>query len=201
MKLVKISHVCLRGLIQLRNDLVYHISSNELPSELKNDERACSKCSQLRACSLLRKTNQQQDDIELYDKSIEHLTRAHKDFFYKWYDMLELEFGNSEYKQFESGELVWWKDKKDLEATGFAVFDLKIDLTGGHSGDQRVGQEEGFTIDRFFLFEFVKANGNYTKPIKMTPLEIQGVHEVCTIFVFLFLNLQIVESFLILYVY
>jgi hypothetical protein len=165
MKLVKISHVCLRGLIQLRNDLVYHISSNELPNELKNDERACSKCSQLRACSLLRKTNQQQDDIELYDKSIEHLTRAHKDFFYKWYDMLELEFGNSEYKQFESGELVWWKDKKDLEATGFAVFDLKIDLTGGHSGDQRVGQEEGFTIDRFFLFEFVKANGNYTKPI------------------------------------
>ena len=51
MKFIKTSHNNLKGLIQLRNDLVHFISSNNLPS-LKEDERFCSKCSLLTVCSL-----------------------------------------------------------------------------------------------------------------------------------------------------
>lgn len=167
MKFVKINHVCLRGLIQLRNDLVGSISSNKLPEELKNEDRICSKCPQLRMCSLLRDPkSSNQDSIGLYDKSIGHLNDAHKDFFKKWYGMLEFEFGNAEYKQFESGELVWWKSKRELEATGFAVFDLVIYSNNSRRRSDCAAadlplayDDEAFALDRFFPLDLVKTNG------------------------------------------
>lgn len=155
MKFVKISHVCLRGLIQLRNDLVHYISSNKLPSELKNEERMCNKCGQLRVCSLLR-SGGSQDSISLYDDSISHLNENQRKFFFKWYQMLELEFGGAEYKQFEAGELIWWKSKRELEATGYAVFDLKIDWNAINNQSTSSGQ---LSTERFFQFDFIKAHG------------------------------------------
>lgn len=159
MKFVKISHVCLRGLIQLRNDLVYYISSNKLPTELKNEERVCKNCPQLQTCSLLRSKNDcGQESIQVYDNSISYLNESHRQFFHKWYQMLEFEFGANEYKQFDAGELIWWKSKKELESLGFSVFDLKLDvknITFNSTSD--CGE---LSTERFFLFDFVKKTGS-----------------------------------------
>lgn len=156
MKFVKISHICLRGLIQLRNDLVHYISSNRLPSELKNEERVCSKCSHLRMCSLLRDKDSCQTSIDTYDNSIDHLTEEHKNFFHKWYEMLEHEFGPDEYKQFEAGELVWWKSQSEMETTGLAVFDLRLNLKTQSAATASAAKNDEFSMDRFFPFEFQK---------------------------------------------
>lgn len=158
MKFVKTSHVCLRGLIQLRNDLVHFISSNKLPLELKDQENLCSKCPQLNVCSLLR-IPEQETRIDLYDRSIKHLESQHKEFFHKWYEMLELEFGGGEYKQFDAGELVWWMSRRDLEATGFAVFDLRVDLASSLTGQFDSDVDDSLSINRFFRYDFIKLNG------------------------------------------
>lgn len=159
MKFVKMSHVCLRGLIQLRNDLVYYISSNQLPLELKNEDRVCSKCPQLRMCSLLQLKEKSQANIDVYENSISHLNDAHQSFFHRWYQMLELEFGPSQYKQFEAGELIWWKSQKDLEATGFSVFDLILDTKETIPTCFSQSKNDDLSTDRFILFDFIKANG------------------------------------------
>lgn len=124
MKFIKVNQNSLRGLIQLRNDLVHYVSSNELP-EFKNEDRICSKCSLLTVCSLLSEKNITTNDSLIYSSSIKHLTEADKSFFFKWYKMLELEFGD--YKQFDAGETLWWKSQNELESSGFAVFNLKFD--------------------------------------------------------------------------
>lgn len=160
MKFVKISHVCLRGLIQLRNDLVYYISANKLPTELKNEDRVCSKCPQIRVCSLLQDRESSQATIGVYENSISHLNDAHMSFFHKWYQMLELEFSSSQYKQFDAGELIWWKSQRELEASGFSVFDLALDLKSSKSACFAESQQsEQLSTDRFFSFDFVKTNG------------------------------------------
>lgn len=119
----------------------------------------CSKCPQLKVCSLLhQKDVNSQTTIDTYDNSISYLNDAHKSFFYRWYDMLEFEFGVGEYRQFEAGELIWWKSKRDMEATGFAVFDLKLDNTKTNqiNNDTKDGD---FAMDRFFSFDFFKTRG------------------------------------------
>ena len=162
MRFVKISHVCLRGLIQLRNDLVHYISANKLPSEMKNQEKLCSKCAHLTVCSLLIDASSEDDRIDLYERSLRHLSARDKDFFHRWYAMLELEFGGGEYKQFEAGELVWWMSRRDLEATGFVVLDLRIDLTcDGVTGQFESNADDGLSINKFFRYDFVKVNGRF----------------------------------------
>lgn len=181
MKFVKISHVCLRGLIQLRNELVYYIASNKLLSELKNDERICSKCPQIRVCSLL--SGKENELNSMYTKSIAHLTKEHKMYFSKWYQMLELEF--SDYKQFESGDLLWWKSKEEMEATGLCVFDLRLEkklVENGFTGSNG----DGFSIDNFFLFSFKKSTDGdsvsskllYLKPNDMVLLTSQNDNQI-----------------------
>lgn len=159
MKFIKVSDNSIRGLIQLRNELVYYISSSKFPV-LKNDERTCSKCAFLTVCSLFNKKSIQTDEtyerpykeIELYSNSIQHLTQKHEDYFFKWYEMLESEFKDQ--KQFESGKLIWWKSKEDLEAKGWTVFDLKNVKAKGIN-EQNVDKYDG---EGFFPFTFKKTS-------------------------------------------
>jgi DNA replication ATP-dependent helicase Dna2 len=158
MKFIKVSNNSIRGLIQLRNELVYYISSssntnNKLP-ELKNEERVCSKCPQLTICSLFNDQSVM-SDFELYKNSINHLTQEHKDYFFKWFKMLELEFKDQ--KQFESGDHLWWLSKEILESKGFSVFDLQIvhksssSMIKNKCNDLNPNQYEG---EGSFLIEF-----------------------------------------------
>lgn len=155
MKFIKVNHNSLRGLIQLRNDLVYYISSNKLP-EFKNEERICSKCPLLTTCSLLTEEKITQEDNILYLNSIKHLTEGHKSFFFKWYKMLELEF--DEYKQFDSGETLWWKSRNELESIGFSVFDLKFESKCNNLSIEN----EGFSL-YIFIRENMYKNFDYSQ--------------------------------------
>lgn len=146
MKFVKLNQNSLRGLIQLRNDLVHYIKSNKLP-EFKNEDRICSKCPLLTTCSLISEKNITSSDNEIYSNSISHLSQSYKNFFFKWYQMLELEY--EDFKQFDAGETLWWKPQDQLEKTGFSIFDLKFDSVLKSSDN---GQEEPE------LYRFVKIN-------------------------------------------
>lgn len=124
MKFIKVNHNSLKGLIQLRNELVYYISANELP-EFKNEDRICSKCSMLTVCSLLGNDKITETDSDAYKNAIKHLEENHIKYFFDWYKMLELEF--QDFKQFEAGETIWWKSQEELENIGLSVFNLKIE--------------------------------------------------------------------------
>jgi hypothetical protein len=146
-----------QGLLQLRNELVNHMDRKQLP-ELKNEDRYCSKCPLLTTCSLLNemeiKKNQQcqQTPIELYSNSIRHLNDEHRKYFFKWYKMLEFEFGD--YKQFDAGNFIWSISQAHLESTGFSVFDLRLNLAK-HSSNASPENGE-YSGERFYLLEFVK---------------------------------------------
>lgn len=174
MKFIKANQNNLKGLIQLRNDLVYYISSNN-QAELKNDERTCSKCSMLTICSLFNDKNKCIDEnestakakqqiaydeayssFELYSSAISHLNDTQKKFFFKWYYLLDLEFQNE--KQFDSGDLIWAKSLKDLEALGYTVSNLRlVPEIKMKLEKQNVIEDE---IRQFYIFTFHKENYN-----------------------------------------
>ena len=164
MKFIKINHNSLKGLLQLRNDLVHCISKNKL-SSVKNDERFCSKCPMLTVCSLFNTkkleyeleagvdANQQEQDIDLYSDSIIHLNEMHRNYFFKWYKMLELEFGN--FTQFESGDDVWWKTKKELESNGNSIFGLRLVEDSTNELERKeTAKSNQIVISENYLFEF-----------------------------------------------
>jgi DNA replication ATP-dependent helicase Dna2 len=160
MKFIKTSHNNLKGLIQLRNDLVHFISSNGLPS-LKEEERFCSKCSLLTVCSLfndktieLNKKIKYETNMDLYERSISHLTENHIKYFFKWYKMLDLEFQNE--KQFDSGDLIWNKNLDDLEKIGYTVSNLKLFSSNLHSLPNLIEKD----ISSFSPFEFRRDNNS-----------------------------------------
>ena len=158
MKFIKATQSNLKGLIQLRNDLVHFISSNNLPS-FKEEERFCSKCSLLTVCSLfndnsyLNKKIKYETKIDLYAKSISHLTENHKNYFFKWYKMLDHEFQND--KQFDAGDLIWNKSLNELETIGFTVSNLKL-----CSSQSSVNDLIDNNIASFLPFEFRRDNNN-----------------------------------------
>jgi DNA replication ATP-dependent helicase Dna2 len=143
MKFIKVNQVSLRGLIQLRNELTQFIHMNSLP-EFKNEERVCSKCPLIVPCSLL---GQEEGKLsEIYKKAISHLSDSHRQYFFKWYKMLEFEFKDE--KQFDSGSLIWWRGLDDLESEGRTVANLKLDNFKTNSSE--------YSGEGFFLFDFVK---------------------------------------------
>jgi len=150
MKFIKVSENSIRGLIQLRNELVHYISSSRYPV-LKNEERICSKCSYLTVCSLLNKKPDQpiSNELSIYSEAVTHLTTLHQEYFFKWYSMLEHEFKNE--KQFDSGNLLWWRSKEELEAKGWTVFDLQYIK----KFDTQVSGSD-YTGEGFYSFEFKK---------------------------------------------
>ena len=158
MKFIKVSDNSIRGLIQLRNELVHYISSSKLPV-VKNEERTCSKCAFLTVCSMFNKKSIQTDDsyerphkeIEIYSKTIQHLAQEHEEYFFKWYEMLENEF--KDHKQFESSKLVWRKSKEHLEAKGWTIFDLKNVKAKGID-ENKIDKYEG---EGFFPLVFKKS--------------------------------------------
>lgn len=141
----------------MRNELVHYISSSKFPV-LKNEERVCSKCSYLTVCSLFNKNSIETDstyekaynELPLYADSISHLSSGHQKYFFRWYSMLEHEFKDQ--KQFESGNLVFWKSQEELEAKGWAVFDLQ--LAKAFAGGFKDGNE--YSGEGFHAFEFKK---------------------------------------------
>jgi DNA replication ATP-dependent helicase Dna2 len=146
MRFIKVSHVSLRGLVQLRNELTHFISSNRLP-EFKNESRVCLRCPLLIPCSLLGQSEEAKRD-EMYVSAIGHLTAEHRAYFDKWLKMLEFEFENE--RQFESGEFVWWKSLSELESLGWTVANLRLaKQSSPHS-------EVEYSGEGFHLFDFVK---------------------------------------------
>ena len=162
-KFVKVTPGSLKGLIQLRNELVHHLDKNLLP-EVKNEPRFCAKCPQLVACSLFNDAEEaaieavtgerSSNNIDTYASSIAHLSDAHKTYFFKWYRMLELEF--SDYKQFNAGPMIWWESSKKLESAGWTVFDLKLKQAASTSISSASAEYAG---EGFFPFEFEKEDG------------------------------------------
>ena len=142
-------------MLQLRNELVYYISRNQLPVELKNEERFCSKCSHLTVCSLLNENNEgnSNSSIDSYTESIKHLGEKEKMYFLNWYKMLELEFEDQ--KQFDAGDLIWYKSQQELEASGWSVFDLKLSTKNDPSKKNEMGEIE-YDGEGFFSFEFIR---------------------------------------------
>ena len=147
------------GLIQLRNELVHFISSNKLP-QIKNEERLCSRCPMLTVCSLFNERQKleseeiinYQNESEIYSNSLRHLNEEHKEYFFKWFKMLEIEFGDQ--KQFEAGNDVWWKPRDELESSGWTVFDLQLENNEiGKNIDDEL-EEIQYSGEGFFLFEF-----------------------------------------------
>ena len=137
--------------MQLRNELVYYISTNKLP-ELKNEERFCSKCSQLVVCSLFNDIQGKEEGcIELYSNTVKHLADSHKKYFLHWYNMLEHEFKDQ--KQFDAGEFIWWESKEDLETAGWSVFDLRLKVNAQNSSDDIQYEGEGFFTFDFYTSE------------------------------------------------
>ena len=148
-------------MIQLRNEMVGYLDGKKIP-ELKNEERFCSKCPQLTVCSLLNdieaKKNANPTSCEaFYSTAIQHLTEEHRKYFNKWYRMLEYEF--SDYKQFDAGEMIWWKPRDQLEAAGFTVFNLKLI----HQNNKNDCDE--YTGERFYLFDFEKDKNELVETI------------------------------------
>ena len=47
--------------------------------------------------------------------------------------MLELEFEDQ--KQFDAGDLIWYKSQEELEASGWSVFNLKLSINSLFSFD------------------------------------------------------------------
>jgi len=148
-------HLIKKGLLQLRNELVYYISRNKLPLEMKNEERFCSKCSHLTVCSLLNENKEENSNcnIELYTESIKHLTESEKSYFLNWYKMLELEFEDQ--KQFDAGDLIWYKSQKELEASGWSVFNLKLSIKNESMKKDTMDEIE-YDGEGFFSFEFIR---------------------------------------------
>ena len=91
-------------------------------------------------------------DLKLYSDSVRHLSDHHRDYFLKWYKMLELEFEDQ--KQFDAGDLVWYKTQTDLEASGWAVFNLR--LVNKRNLAQSNLDDMNYEGEGFFPFEFQK---------------------------------------------
>ena len=143
-------------MIQLRNEVTYYIAINQLP-EFKDEERICGKCPLLIPCSLLgarrighnEEENKVQNDLPpIYSNAIAHLSVSESEYFNRWYTMLEFEF--QEAKQFESGNLIWWKSLSEMEATGWTVGHLH--LTAPSSKAE--GSSFEYTGEGWYLFEF-----------------------------------------------
>lgn len=66
--------------------------------------------------------------------------------------MLEHEFDG--HKQFDSGDLIWWKSLNELELTGWTVSNLKLKNSGQTPSSE-------YTGEGFHLFDFDR-----TKPKK-----------------------------------
>ncbi len=94
MKFIKPNKNNLNGLLQLRNDLVFYLTTSSddeslLPPQI-NDHRTCSKCPLLTVCSLLNQN--QASTTSMYQQSLDYLAVSHREFFFAWYKMLNLEF-------------------------------------------------------------------------------------------------------------
>jgi hypothetical protein len=121
---------------------------------MKNEERFCSKCSHLTVCSLLNENNEikSNSSIGLYTESIKHLDEKEKMYFLNWYKMLELEFEDQ--KQFDAGDLIWYKSQQELEASGWSVFDLK--LSPKNDPSKKNDDKIEYDGEGFFSFEFIR---------------------------------------------
>ena len=126
---------------------MHYISNNKLP-ELKNEERFCSKCSQLVVCSLFNDIQGKKENcIELYTNTIKHLTDNHKKYFLHWYTLLEHEFKDQ--KEFDAGRFIWWQSKEELQAAGWTVFDLIL-----NNNTQNRLNDIQYEGEGFFSFDF-----------------------------------------------
>ena len=65
--------------------------------------------------------------------------------------MLELE--SEDQKQFDAGDLVWYKSQESLESSGWCVFDLKLSNKKDNTSNLNEILYDG---EGFFTFEFAK---------------------------------------------
>ena len=72
---------------------------------MKNEEKLCSKCTQLVVCSLFNDIQGTEEGcIEIYSNTVKHLAGSHKKYFLNWYTMLEHEFKDQ--KQFDAEDFL-----------------------------------------------------------------------------------------------
>nr|XP_027220953.1 LOW QUALITY PROTEIN: DNA replication ATP-dependent helicase/nuclease DNA2-like [Penaeus vannamei] len=122
-----------RGLIQLRNEMIYYLTAKpmkqedgelKLPSlpEPIDSERACTKCAHLLTCSVYQKSIEEivpeppHSMSVLVPKTTSHLSQAHLDYFRHWCLLLHLEI--AEGKRDSAIRALWCQDPKRREDGG-----------------------------------------------------------------------------------
>ncbi|XP_037778324.1 DNA replication ATP-dependent helicase/nuclease DNA2-like [Penaeus monodon] len=122
-----------RGLIQLRNEMIYFLTAKpmkqeegefKLPSlpEPIDSERACTKCAHLLTCSVYQKSIEEivpeppHSMSVLIPRTTSHLSQAHLDYFRHWCLLLHLEI--AEGKRESAIRALWCQDPKRREEGG-----------------------------------------------------------------------------------
>ena len=133
----------MRGLIQLRNQLVYHVKKNcvedengvriipDLPEPL-NLKRACGQCPHLTVCSLHQKMKNEVPDAphamaELVPQTLSHLTEQDVEFFNQWNIMCYLEGQSSRSRS--NLKALWCETPKAREMKSMCVSGLALGET------------------------------------------------------------------------
>ncbi len=91
----------MRGLVQLRNQLVVNLNTDtsDLPEPI-NAKRACRDCGHLNTCSMYQKLNDKIPEAphamaDLVPQTLAHLTEEDLAFFNNWSQMCALETGEA----------------------------------------------------------------------------------------------------------
>ena len=119
----------MRGLVQLRNQLVYHLRQKEqLPGPI-NAKRACKDCAHLNACAIYQKLEDQVPEephgmAELVPQALSHLSSDDMKFFNKWSLMNGLESGEA--RKGSKLKSLWCMTPFQRECKGQAISELKV---------------------------------------------------------------------------
>ncbi|XP_071521309.1 DNA replication ATP-dependent helicase/nuclease DNA2 isoform X2 [Panulirus ornatus] len=123
-----------QGLIQLRNDIIYHLAMKPTPQEGNllpmipilpeplDFERACTKCAYLLMCSVFQKSIEESVGDPphamaiLVPKTTEHLSKTHLNYFRHWCLLLHLEIADG--KRDAALRALWCQDAIKREASG-----------------------------------------------------------------------------------
>ncbi|XP_042863351.1 DNA replication ATP-dependent helicase/nuclease DNA2-like [Penaeus japonicus] len=133
-----------RGLIQLRNEMIYYLKAKpelqedgelKLPSlpEPIDSERACTKCAHLLTCSVYQKSVEEvvpeppHSMGVLVPKTTSHLSQAHLNYFRHWCLLLHLEIGEG--KRDSAIRALWCQDPKRREEGGDCLSMMVLERT------------------------------------------------------------------------
>ncbi|KAK4301412.1 hypothetical protein Pmani_026446 [Petrolisthes manimaculis] len=145
-----------RGLLQLRNEIVQHLTAkpipqlgDQLPPQLPSlpepidFDRACVKCGQLLTCTVYQKAVEQNVPQQphpmanLVPTTTAHLKESHLEYFRHWCLLLHLEMDDN--RRSEAIRALWLQDPIKRESSGdclcYLVLDEGIEVSEARGGE------------------------------------------------------------------